>query len=155
MEERAVKILGILYLRVFIILLSYTFVILRAQFIDPLCKMTLVGQLCDKIRGNASSLAAESRPTMDWDELHGILNNHTNVLEQALSLALTSQSADFMTDLKRAQLATDDLIVLVNRSDLDERERIVEVLLDFSSHNGRAARALSLVDMRVEQAFQR
>ncbi|KAJ3554156.1 hypothetical protein NM688_g3253 [Phlebia brevispora] len=122
-------------------------------FVSPICEVPVVGTMCAFFVSGRSGPQAKSSPLPSPPKIADyphLIDLQSRTLDKLLAEA--SAGSMLSADIRKAEMATTDLITLVKVSDLENREIIVETLQQIAQNSKKAGKALSALDSRVNRA---
>lgn len=90
---------------------------------------------------------------MQWADYPKLMDVQTNTFEQLLDQ--TAGGSGLSLEVKKAEMATNDLVTLVRVSDLRSRDLLAETLVNFVDEARKTARGLQRFTSKVQGSVDR
>ncbi|KAF9059831.1 hypothetical protein BDP27DRAFT_1452992 [Rhodocollybia butyracea] len=112
--------------------------------LEPFCDVPFFGPLCP----NAELAKLDGRSANpQWADFPGLMNTQTSTFE--ILLEKSAGGSTLSLDIRKAHMATSDLVSLVKYSNLASRDSLVEVLTSFGGDARETARGLQRLSSKV------
>jgi hypothetical protein len=120
----------------------------------PICAIPVVSLLCPAPKPRVTSHLPNSRHrTPQWGDFPSLLNVESKTLEALLDE--TVEGPGLALEIKKAEMATSDLVTLVRVSKLNSRETLADSLNEFVKDARKVGRGLTRFSSRVGGAVDK
>ncbi|KAF7798748.1 hypothetical protein EIP86_009973 [Pleurotus ostreatoroseus] len=119
------------------------------RFLSPACHVPVIGSMCSYLSPRPAA-TSEPAPIPRWTDYPHLVEIQSTTLDKLL--VETSAGLMLSAELRKAEVATTDLVTLVKVSSLDSRDIIATTLQGIVTTSKKAGKALTALDVRVNRA---
>ena len=121
--------------------------------LSPLCSTPALSLLCPISKSSGPARRANPDRTPRWADFPSLMSVESKTFEYLFDEA--AQSPGIALDIKKAEMATSDLVTLVRASDLNSRVVLADSLSEFMKDASKVGRGLTRFGSKVSGSVDR